>query len=286
MTAAAWLAAAAGAAAAGAGAEALGLARAGARRRGIRGARIRPRRRAPLLGALTWIGRRIGVAPAPHQVARRLAAAGAPAALRPGDVVAARTGAAAVALLALAGVATAMPGRLGPLLAVAGPVAALHAPDLWLRRRAARRAQVLRAEVADVLDLLRVCVEAGRAPAAALAEVGRRHGGLLGRELARSARQLALGLPRKDVLGELAARCPLAEVGALVAALGRSDRHGAPLGPALAVLAADARAARARGLREQAARAAPKIQLVVALLLVPAVMLMVGAALAAAFAAT
>jgi hypothetical protein len=49
-----------------------------------------------------------------------------------------------------------------------------------------------------------------------------------------------------------------------------------------AALAADARARHARRLRERAARAAPKIQLVVALLLVPAVMLMVGAALATA----
>jgi tight adherence protein C len=45
-------------------------------------------------------------------------------------------------------------------------------------------------------------------------------------------------------------------------------------------LAADARARRAQRLREQAARAGPKIQLVVALVLVPAVMLLVGAALA------
>ena len=53
------------------------------------------------------------------------------------------------------------------------------------------------------------------------------------------------------------------------------------LGPALCALAEDARAVRARGLRERAARAAPKIQLVVALLLVPAAMLLVGAAMVA-----
>ena len=70
-----------------------------------------------------------------------------------------------------------------------------------------------------------------------------------------------------------------------MAALGRADRHGAPLGPALAALAADARADRSRTVREQASRAAPKIQLVVALLLVPAVMLLVGAAMAAALGA-
>jgi tight adherence protein C len=199
--------------------------------------------------------------------------------------MAAKTGAVLVALLAAAGPATALPGRLGPVALVATPLAAAYAPDLLLRRRARRRGRLMRAEVADVLDLLRVCVEAGRSPTAALAEVGRRHRGLLGRELRRAAHAHVLGHARSDVLVDLDARCPLPEIAALVAALRRADRHGAALAPALAALAADARAARARAVREQAAKAAPKIQLVVALLLVPAVMLLVGAALASAFGA-
>jgi tight adherence protein C len=64
-----------------------------------------------------------------------------------------------------------------------------------------------------------------------------------------------------------------------VVAVGRSDRHGSPLGPGLAALAADARAEHARRLHDRAAKAGPKIQLIVALLLVPAVMLLVAAAL-------
>jgi tight adherence protein C len=65
----------------------------------------------------------------------------------------------------------------------------------------------------------------------------------------------------------------------LVAALRRADRHGAPLGPTLAAQALDARANRARRAAEGAARAGPKIQLVVALMLVPSVLLLVAAAL-------
>jgi tight adherence protein C len=93
---------------------------------------------------------------------------------------------------------------------------------------------------------------------------------------------VTLGVPRAQALGRLARRCPLEGVAALVAAIARSERHGAPLAPALRALAADARAQRAQRVRERAARAAPKIQLVVALLLVPAVMLLVGACLSAA----
>jgi tight adherence protein C len=80
----------------------------------------------------------------------------------------------------------------------------------------------------------------------------------------------------------MAGRAPLPELQALVAALQRARRHGTPLADTLAAQARDARFALARHAREQAARAGPKIQLVVALLLVPSVLLLVAAALLAA----
>jgi tight adherence protein C len=229
------------------------------------------------------LGRRLGVAPAPEDLAARLAAAGAPPIWRPADVMAAKTGLALLALLAAMPAAGLLPGRLGAVAVLTLPLAAAYLPELWMRRRATRRARTMAGEVADVLDLLRVCTEAGRSPDAALGEVGRRHRGVLAAELRRAARELGLGHPREQVLDTLAARCPIEEASALAGALRRADRHGAPLTPALTALAADARAARARDIREQAAKAAPKIQLVIALLLVPAVLLLVGAALAAAF---
>ena len=131
-----------------------------------------------------------------------------------------------------------------------------------------------------MLDLLRVAVAAGLSPGRALAEVGRRHPGVLAAELARAAAHAALGVPRADTYAELERRAPAAGVPALVAALAarrpprraaraHARRRGArPPAPAPAQRAA-----------EQAARAAPQIQLVVALLLVPAVLLLVAAAL-------
>jgi tight adherence protein C len=182
-------------------------------------------------------------------------------------------------LLALP-VATALPGRVGLVLALAAPVGGFRAPDLALARRARARAARVRSELADVLDLLRVAIEAGLPVGRALVEVGRRlPGALLGAELGAAAARMALGEPRDRALGLLLERCPVDGVAALAAAIGRSDRHGAPLAPALADLAAEARAQQARGLRDGAARAAPKIQLVVALVLVPAVMLLMAAVL-------
>jgi tight adherence protein C len=70
----------------------------------------------------------------------------------------------------------------------------------------------------------------------------------------------------------------------LVAAIDRAQRHGAPLADTLDAQARQARAERARRIRDRAARAAPKIQLVIALLLVPSILLLVAAALVASLA--
>ena len=236
----------------------------------------RGRCRRMLVAALGRFGRGFG-ARAPRRLAERIAAAGLQ--IPAGDLMAIKAGSALAGLAAALLALPAAPGRMGVALALALPAAGYLAPDVWLRRRTRRRAAALEAELADVLDLLRVAVAAGLAPDRALREVGRRHPGLLAGELRRAAGRAALGVPRAIAYDELERRCPADGVPALVAALRRADRHGAPLGPALA---ADAQAARARAAHrsaEAAARAAPQIQLVVALLLVPAVLLLVAAAL-------
>jgi tight adherence protein C len=226
--------------------------------------------------------RRVTGARAPLSLEQRIAAAGAPAGLGPRELIAAKL----ATMLCGAGIGTLLgalaPGRLGPLVVTAAPVAGFFAPDWWLRRRAAERARAVRRELPALLDLLRVTVEAGLPPAAAFAAVGERARGTLATEWRAVGRMCALGVSLAEALAELEQRLPLTEVRALVAALDRAGRHGAPLADTLAAQARDARLARRREIEEEAARAAPKIQLVVALLLVPSVLLLVAAALAAA----
>lgn len=238
--------------------------------------------RGALVAALARVGRRLGAPAPPASLARRIEAAGVPVSVRVADVMAVKAGAGLAGLVGALLVAAALPGRLGPLAVIAAPAAAFLAPDVWLARRIRRRGRAMAAELADVLDLLRVAVDAGLSPARALAEVGRRRHGPLASELRGAAARIDLGVPRALVLETLERRCPTDGIVPLIAALLRAERHGTPLGPSLAALAADARAAHAKRLRDRASRAAPKIQLVIALLMVPAVMLLVGAALVAA----
>jgi tight adherence protein C len=248
-----------------------------AQRRARRRRAARSPARRPLPRLLAAVGRRLGVLPAPADLAARLAAAGRPLGLEPAELMAIKGGAAAAGLVLSLPLLVALPTRLAVVVGAGSALAGYLTPDLWLRRRTRARLRAVQRELDGVLELLRVCVEAGLPLMRAAQEVGARHGGVLAGELGRLAAQCQLGVPRADALAQLGTAVPAPAVGALVGAIGRSDRHGAPLGPALEALAADARAERARALAEGAAHAAPKIQLAVALLLVPAVMLLVGA---------
>jgi tight adherence protein C len=228
------------------------------------------------------LGARLGLPAAPAELARRLEAAGSPQGFDVAEVMAMKWGGAVAGGLAALPTAAVLPGRLGVAAIVAAPAAAFLAPDALLTRRIRRRRTAIAAELPDVLDLLHVAASAGLPPLRAFGEVGRRHRGVLATELRTAATHTTLGVPRAEALARLTRRCPHDGVTALVVALRRSERHGTPLGPTLEALALDARAQQAQRLRERAARAAPKIQLVVALLLVPAVLLLVGASLAAA----
>jgi tight adherence protein C len=205
--------------------------------------------------------------------ATRIARAGLAGALTPPVMGRAR------ALGALAGAACVLPlavvappaVALAPLLGAAGALA----PSRWLARREAARRRALVRELPDLLDLLGICVEAGMAldPALELAAV--RLGGELGAEIERVLRDLSLGTHRADAYRALVDRAGAPELAQTVGALLQAEELGAPLSRALEGQAEALRVARGQAARERAARAAPKIQLVVALLMVPAVLLLV-----------
>jgi tight adherence protein C len=243
--------------------------------------RRQKRRRGALMRLVANVGAAINVRAA-NGLAQRVAAAGLDREVA--EIVALQAGLALIgSLIALPFVTTA-PGRLGLALIVAVPFAGYFAPEYALRKRIQHRAKRMAQELPDVLDLLRVAVQAGLSPRRALSEVGRRHPGVLAGELRRAAARAELGETADDTLSHLETRCPAAGIAPFVAALRRAERHGAPLGPTLAAQAEEARSRRAAHRAEQAAKAAPKIQLVVALLLVPAVLLLVAAALVPALA--
>jgi len=196
--------------------------------------------------------------------------------------IAAKLASAAVAGLVALLAAPAAPGHLSLLVAIGMPLAGFFVPDALLERRARlRHRRRLVAALPDALDLLAVGAASGRSPAAGFAEVARSGVGPLAEELRMTVAELECGRPLAEALQSLRVRIPGNEIATLCAAIERSRRYGSPLADQLRRQSSALRRDQRRLVEEHAARAAPKIQLVVALVLVPSVLLMIAAALIA-----
>ena len=183
--------------------------------------------------------------------------------------------------LAALAAAPAAPGRMSLLVAVAMPAAGFVGPDALLEREARRRRRRLLVSLPDALDLLAIGSAAGRGPAAGFGEIARDGSGPLADELRVAVAELECGRPLAAALAALRERVPGSEIATLCASIERSRRLGSPLADQLRRQASSLRRDQRRAVEEHAARAAPKIQLVVALVLVPSVLLMIAAALIA-----
>ena len=148
-------------------------------------------------------------------------------------------------------------------------------PDRLVAARAVRRRLAIIRALPDLLDLMVICVESGMALDPALRMAAARLGGPLGDEIGATLDMQALGTPRRDAYRALADRVGSDDVARLVAALMQAEELGTPLAHALAGQAESLRAARRQMARDRAARAAPRIQLVVALVMVPGALLLV-----------
>ena len=189
-------------------------------------------------------------------------------------------GAAAGAVLAWLTIPVA-PGRTALVVAVFMPAAGFLAPQALMERRARARRRRLVAALPDALDLLAVSSASGRSPTAAFAEFARSAHGPLAEELRVTIAETACGQPFPEALRSLRVRVPGVEMATLCASIERSRMLGSPLADQLRRQATALRHRQRRMVEERAARAAPKIQLVVALVLVPSVLLMIAAALLA-----
>jgi tight adherence protein C len=166
-------------------------------------------------------------------------------------------------------------------VAIGLPAAGFVVPDALLEREARLRQRRLLAALPDALDLLAVSSISGRSPVTGLAEIARTGTGPLADELRVTVAELSCGQSLSDALKSLRERVPGSELAMLCASIERSRRFGSPLGRQLRRQSSALRRDQRRAVEERAARAAPKIQLVVALVLVPSVLLMIAAALIA-----
>lgn len=135
-------------------------------------------------------------------------------------------------------------------------------PDMWLTWRVRRRQHRIRLALADVLDLLVVCVEAGLGLDQALLRVSQElrttHPEVCD-ELQLVNLEMRVGKVRIEALRELAQRTGVDDIKALVAMLIQTDRFGTSLAQSLRVHSDTLRTKRRQRAEEKAAKAPVKM---------------------------
>ncbi len=214
-------------------------------------------------------------------IRRRLDRAGLATRITPRGFAGAKLAGAGVGVLAAVGLTPIAPAKLAPVLGLALVASGFVGPDAWAERIARRRRNAMVASLPDALDLVAVGTATGRTPVALFSEISTGTAGPLAAELSLAVAEIEAGAGQSDAIRALRERTGAPELGAVAAALERSRRFGSPLAEQLHAQAATLRIQEQRRIAERAAKAAPKIQLVVAMVLVPSALLAIAAALVA-----
>ncbi|MPY80348.1 MAG: type II secretion system (T2SS), F family protein [Actinophytocola sp.] len=152
--------------------------------------------------------------------------------------------------------------------------------DLMLWAYARRRATEIEKTLPDFLDVLSVTVSAGLDFRRALWRVCESMPGPLAEEFTLALQQIELGTSRRDALRQVRSRTSSSTLSQFLTAVLQAEELGAPLSEALIEISVDMRRNTSQEARRRAARTAPRIQLVVTFLMVPAALiLLLGAIL-------
>jgi tight adherence protein C len=140
-----------------------------------------------------------------------------------------------------------------------GATAGFLLPDLLVMNTGSKRQDVLRRGLADALDMLTVCVEAGQGFDGAILQVARSVEGPVAGEFARVLAEIQIGKSRGAAFSSLAARTKVPEIRTFVTALVQADRLGLPIGSVLREQSVQMRLVRRQRAEEKAAKVPVKI---------------------------
>jgi len=184
-------------------------------------------------------------------------------------------------LARIIGLKVVLAGMTAFMMLLAGkPVVALIAggllfflPDYWVLTMRDKRQAAMQAAVADTIDQMTICVEAGLGFDAALARVATTTEGPLTEELRHTISDIRAGVPRTQALRMLADRAQIVEVRQLVTALLQAQKHGVPIAQTLRTQSAEMRMKRKQRTEEKAAKLTVKMLFPIIVCFVPVFMI-------------
>jgi tight adherence protein C len=227
----------------------------------------------PMLNRLRGLAVRVSPAGTGSRMVRNLDRAGNPAAWSVERIMGAKgLGLVIGVILALLIVGFSVKGLV--IAAAAGAVG-FFLPDLLLYNAGMKRQQELQKGLADALDMLTVCVEAGQGFDAAILQVARTVTGPIGGEFARVLSEIQIGKSRADAFASLGERTTAPELKTFVSTLVQADRLGLPVGAVLREQTKEMRVIRRQRAEEKAQKVTVKILFPLLLCIFPALFIVI-----------
>jgi tight adherence protein C len=163
----------------------------------------------------------------------------------------------------------------GLLFTAVGAAGGFFVPDLLIMNKGAKRQDVLRRGLADALDMLTVCVEAGQGFDGAILQVAKSVDGPVAGEFARVLAEIQIGKSRASAFSSLSARTKVPEIRTFVSALVQADRLGLPIGSVLREQSVQMRLIRRQRAEEKAQKVPVKILFPMLLCIFPALFIVI-----------
>ncbi len=150
-------------------------------------------------------------------------------------------------------------------------------PDMFLKGHIDRRKKEIAKDLPNVIDLLKLCVEAGMDFMLAVKRVVRDYKPCaVTEELSNVWRQIQMGRSRAEALKHFAWRVDMPEVSSFVRALIQGDKMGTPIGDILKVQADEMRMYRILKAEEEAMKAPVKMLLPLLFFIMPVILIVVA----------
>ena len=147
--------------------------------------------------------------------------------------------------------------------------------QVWLTNTGLRRSQQIDRDLPDFLDVLSVTVRSGMSFRPAVERVSSFHEGPLAEEMRGAIYSMRLGVTRRDAFIAARDNSRSENVAIFVSAFLQAEELGTPLADALVDISSEIRRERAQQVRRAAARAQPKIAIVVTTLILPATLILI-----------
>ncbi|WP_059174253.1 type II secretion system F family protein [Bacillus sp. FJAT-27445] len=155
------------------------------------------------------------------------------------------------------------------------PVAGFFLPILVIRSMARKRQEQLRRDLPDFLDTVSISLQAGSSLDGALKEVLKYFSGPIRDEFTKFIQEIELGVPREIAYQHLQSRNDNEEFQSFIKSLIQATRLGVPIAATFKDQAEEIRRISLEQVKEQAAKASPKVTLITSFLIAPLIMLMI-----------